>query len=139
MIVKMIIHPIAAGMCPVRLRRQSSGVAEIVLAEQQDHVIKLLPAPQPLAGLVAIVIVLHLFIDGKHSRNILQVLVHILTQQRVLCLDRVLDYLHIVRKPCVLWQQHRIALSTHSNRNHIFIRLVSQNAVLPKFCDGLLV
>ena len=138
-VIEMIIHSVAALVAAHLGRRQRAEVSVVVVAEHQRNALKLGIPHQAGRRLVAVEIRLHLFIKGKHSRNLIEILVHMLFDQSVLRFKNAPQQVYVVGKRRLPAENSRIRFAAHADRDDIFKLSASLKAVLPEAGDAFFV
>ncbi|MNI54050.1 hypothetical protein D3C73_1089170 [compost metagenome] len=92
MIVKMVVHPPPGAALLLRPLRNFAEIPEVIVRQQDRHIIQHLPVLQAACLSGAIPIFLHFLIDSQHLRRMFKL---IFLQQLLLRNDDLLQQLNI--------------------------------------------
>ena len=86
MVIKVIVHAVAA-LVPAHCRcRNGTEISEIVVAEHQRYAVKLRIAHESRRLFVAVEIRLDFLVQSKHAGYGIKVLVNVFADELILCL-----------------------------------------------------
>ena len=112
----------------------------IIFAEKEYHVFQFRTALyKPRRVLVAVIVGLHLLIQGKHPRDLCEILIYFLTYQLLLSPQHIPQKIDIVLKGRLFPKDGGIPLSTHPHGYHVLQMSVPLKPVPPEPCDTLFI
>ena len=116
----------------------SSKISVIVVTEHKSYTFEFRVIHKPLSVLVAVEVWLNLFVKGKHTRNLVQILVYIFADKAVLGFKYVAQEVDIICKRCIL-HDGGVCFAAHSHGDYIFKLAVAFKSVFPELSNSVAV
>ena len=138
-VIEVVIHAVSALMAAHLLCRNSTQVAEVIVAEHERYSFELRVSHKSGGLLVAIKIRLDFLIERQHSRHFVKVLIYVLFDQFVLGLKNFPKKIDIIFQRRFFSHDGGIRLAAHTDGDHVLELATADQAVFPELRDAFLI